>query len=629
MSPGRVALLISLLAVITPRIAAQQPPELAAGSGQSQTSTAAQDPSGPIMTLHATARLVVLDVVVNDGHGHPVKGLKQSDFNLSEDGVPQHILSFTEHDISTDLPHTQPAPEADLPPNTFAGHSPITGEAAKTVIVLGNLSFANAPFARDELRAFLKTLTPGVPIAIFRIDWQGLHLVQSLTADPKVLQESAASKRILPPLGFPVRYFHRIGSPTQQLASYLANIPGRINLVWFGDGGVPSGHNDGLFPDLATGVPPDLAAFVQTMNNAPNVLRLSRIALYPIDAGGLVGDFGPAPDLLAAAGGSGGAMDAFTAGGSMGACQGLMAMAISAGGKAYCNTNGFKEALADVIATGSSYYTISYNPTNPNWNGAFRRIKIDAGPVLEESAFERFFDWLNQTPRVIYRDGYFARDRPERPPNLPEMAGNAVQGTGQQRKLISYSAKGDPGSWGSVGANTSMQTAMAFGMPTPFQIPFKVTVTPSAEIEKIHPGAQLLKGNYLSAPWRDQPYRNYKVHYSINPKDLQLDSTGFDYRDSLEIAAVVYRDDGPVVNSIAYTTEIQINAANLDRTARTGVTFDQTIAIPLAGNPLPGNFFLRVGVHELSTGRIGTIEVPAEWIKPLPPGAPAAVSAAR
>src|SRR5271156_5772898 len=48
-------------------------------------------------TIHATARLVVVDVVVTDGNGNPVKGLKQSDFHLIERKSPQTIQSFEEH----------------------------------------------------------------------------------------------------------------------------------------------------------------------------------------------------------------------------------------------------------------------------------------------------------------------------------------------------------------------------------------------------------------------------------------------------------------------------------------------------------------------------------------------------
>jgi hypothetical protein len=45
-----------------------------------------------------------------------------------------------------------------------------------------------------------------------------------------------------------------------------------------------------------------------------------------------------------------------------------------------------------------------------------------------------------------------------------------------------------------------------------------------------------------------------------------------------------------------------------------GMGVDQTIAIPTQGN-----FFLRLGVHDLTSDHIGTLEVPVETIKLLPP----------
>src|SRR5947208_1537752 len=50
-----------------------------------------------IPTLKASARLVVVNVVVTDRHGKPVHGLKASDFTLSESGVPQGLKHFEEH----------------------------------------------------------------------------------------------------------------------------------------------------------------------------------------------------------------------------------------------------------------------------------------------------------------------------------------------------------------------------------------------------------------------------------------------------------------------------------------------------------------------------------------------------
>ena len=70
----------------------------------------------------------------------------------------------------------------------------------------------------------------------------------------------------------------------------------------------------------------------------------------------------------------------------------------------------------DVVLSGTHYYTVSYSPTNANWNGAYRHIKINVGPVLPVTAWDKFIAWLNPlNGKVLYRDGYFARNHPERP----------------------------------------------------------------------------------------------------------------------------------------------------------------------------------------------------------------------
>ena len=632
MSPGRIAL-ISLLAVSTPPVLAQRvtAPATAITPSQ-QPAQAPPNSTGPIFTLHATARLVVLDVTVTDDHG-PVKNLKPSDFTLSEDGVEQHILSVTEHDASDIAP---PAPEPILPPNTFATHPPISGEIPKVVIVLGGLSFPDAPFVRDELRAFSKTVAPGTPIAIFSIDWKGLHLIQSLTTDPAAIEEAASSQRIIPPLGFSVRYLRHVGSPTQQLAHYLAAVPGRINLVWFGSG-EPNAHNEGFFASTTGGIPPDLAAFVAHENAASSVLHLSRIALYPVIAGGLVGNFGPAPDILAASttndedlvglpaavlltlateransfGLSGTAMDSYAAGLDMKDCQYLMETANSTGGKGYCNTNGFKEALTDVVTIGSHYYTISYSPSNANWNGAFRHIKVDVAPVLPTTSMGKLAEWIEPlNGKVLYRDGYFARTRPERPaPDLT--AGNSIPANAatpdQQRKLISYSTKGDP---------DAMQTAMAFGMAMPLPAPVGSRSRHLRRPKSTIPASRSPKITSSPPPCVTSPSAPTRFTTSSRPKDLQFTQTPGGYTDTLEFAAVAYRDDGLPANSIDYTAHIDVNPTQYAQIMAKGLNYDQTIAIPIT--ELKDNFFLRAGVHELPTNRIGAIEIPSEWIK-LPP----------
>lgn len=69
-------------------------PWSAAGLGQQP---APQQPASdqPVTTLHVQAREVLLPVTVRDKHGALVTNLQKSDFELTEDGRPQVIKSFT------------------------------------------------------------------------------------------------------------------------------------------------------------------------------------------------------------------------------------------------------------------------------------------------------------------------------------------------------------------------------------------------------------------------------------------------------------------------------------------------------------------------------------------------------
>jgi hypothetical protein len=59
-----------------------------------------------------------------------------------------------------------------------------------------------------------------------------------------------------------------------------------------------------------------------------------------------------------------------------------------------------------------------------------------------------------------------------------------------------------------------------------------------------------------------------------------------------------------------------LNAADVEAVQVSGFTLDQTVAIPISA---ADNFFLRAAVDEEPAGRIGAIEIPAEYIKAPPP----------
>src|SRR5262249_47972350 len=64
-------------------------------------------------TLKVGVQAVLIDVVVRDKHGAPVRDLQQSDFEVLEDGVPQTIGSFTP--IFEDVPAPTVAAPAAAP----------------------------------------------------------------------------------------------------------------------------------------------------------------------------------------------------------------------------------------------------------------------------------------------------------------------------------------------------------------------------------------------------------------------------------------------------------------------------------------------------------------------------------
>ena len=53
--------------------------------------------SSPSPLFHTGTRIVLTDVTVLDGAGQPVRGLKQSDFTILDDGNRQKIKSFEAH----------------------------------------------------------------------------------------------------------------------------------------------------------------------------------------------------------------------------------------------------------------------------------------------------------------------------------------------------------------------------------------------------------------------------------------------------------------------------------------------------------------------------------------------------
>ena len=153
--------------------------------------------SSTIPTFKAKARLVQVDVRVVDKQGHPVQGLKKSDFTVLEDGKPQEVNVFEEHS-STAAPAANAASNAasaaqpSLPPNTFTNRQSVPVEETLNILLLDlwNTPLNDQAYARKQTIAFLKALPPGKRVALFVLSGR-LMLAQGFTNESAKLVAAA------------------------------------------------------------------------------------------------------------------------------------------------------------------------------------------------------------------------------------------------------------------------------------------------------------------------------------------------------------------------------------------------------------------------------------------------------
>jgi hypothetical protein len=110
-----------------------------------QSQTPVSDSGNAVTTVQAKVRVVLVDVVVTSGKGDSVTGLHKEDFEVLEDGKPQTIASFTEHQGA---PPTQ-IKLPPMPPNVYTNY-PLTQTADSVNVLLRRPEHA---YTGPDLRA--------------------------------------------------------------------------------------------------------------------------------------------------------------------------------------------------------------------------------------------------------------------------------------------------------------------------------------------------------------------------------------------------------------------------------------------------------------------------------------------
>lgn len=552
-----------------------------------QSASGAQAPSLEQQTplLRLNVRRVPVDVVVLDKLGNPVRGLKAGDFTIKEDGKLQAIDSFdaTDGSVTSYLPSKMPA----LPANTFVDlpDAPERGPLYILYYDMVNTSQGDQMAFHRQLLKFVEEAQPGVRMALF-VNASGLHMVQGFTSDHVLLR--AAIERKGPGPHVPLVFLNgnvfgaldagAALANMQFIADYLSGLPGRKNLIWMAStfpipvGPTMVGSPLGAFASAAPqsgsvgagGGPEvlDLAALLaDSIKGAYGAMMRAQVALYPVSLGGVKGAEGLGEEAD-----------------SIADYQNMDVIASATGGRAYYSNNRIEQLLDKAVDHGENYYTLSYAPTNRNFDGSERQIKVTLAAHPNDT--------------LTYREIYYAL-----PDDVPAVKKD------QLLRSRFVAAK----------ASDTLYANIEHGAPMVHDLLFSAHLAVAGGPALATP-AQMLdledSPAYFRTRHKDRPLKpltpvklqKYRIDYGVIDPQLKAQAQRSGKPAILEFAAAAYDPDGKLLNSM-----LNDGLASADAKAdlKSGAIFhaEQELNVP------PGAASIRVAVRDKATNRTGTLEV--------------------
>jgi VWFA-related protein len=383
-------------------------------------SVSAQEPQFVVNT-----KLVVVNVTVKDKSGRLVTNLKQEDFQILEDGVPQKISVFERQELSTEpmaplsfatrpqtLEERAAAAPAGASVNTQAARDPARYQNKRLIGLFFDLSSMDVleqARAQDAAIKFLQSqMTAADMVSImtfsskfktvvdFTDDRESLIAVLRKMATGEGADLAAMSTTgtadegddsgsfVADDTEFNIFNTDRKLTALEDAAHKLAAYPEKKALIYFSSGIQKTGIEN-------------QSQLKATVNAAVR----SNVAFYPVDARGLVALIPGGDASTASVRGTGmltGTKVASLRASFNDSQETLYTLAEDTGGKALLDVNdltlGIQQAQEDI----RSYYTIGYYPQNAAEDGKYRRIKVQLAP---SSA-------LAKEAKLEFRNGYYA-----------------------------------------------------------------------------------------------------------------------------------------------------------------------------------------------------------------------------
>jgi VWFA-related protein len=547
MHPGKLVLLSSALLLALPAGTA----EIAYKTALTRAALSAQGaPQAP--TLKVYSREKIVDVTVTDAHGNPVHGLTQSDFVLKEDGKPQSLRSFREFGEAVPTVATA-APK--LPPNVYTNLQPAPPSPAVNILLL---DFVNT--APDV--AIGPPDSPYLSIAE-ALDMQNLMRNQAI----KYVQEMPPGTRFaVMGITWPdhLRVLQGV-TPDPALLTAAVNSFG-INMKVMGRIGKHAmaaealnqiaaaatqikGRKNLIWFTYGLSSTPDFPIIAPEILQAVHNLTEAQVTTYPIGARGVYSSTALLPHGV----------------------ELLMNenVAEAGGGIAFHDRNDLATGIARAIDNGSHYYTLSYVPPGTQYDGRHHTISV-------KLATDR------PGIKLTYRDEYFAEDPAQMLPK-PELTLDATPA---------------PANAG------GMRAAMARSQPASTQLLFDVKVEPSDAPSQPTDRAGTILGS-LDPKLRSKPLTRYSVLFAVPARQIAFTAApGEVERGAVEFDLAAYDTDGKLINGLSQTVTLPLTADGYRQFLQSPLRYFQQLDLPA------GVTFLRIGVRDTVSNRIGTIEIP-------------------
>jgi len=388
---------------------------LAAGLALAQQTPASE----PVLTLRSTTRLVQVEVIVRDKEGKPVSGLTKDDFEIREEHKPQEIRFFSDYKRG---PKTA---AAELAPGMVSNRPEITGPRRGVTVILVdslNTDWLVRARAMDNLMKFLKGAQPDDRIALYTLS-HNLKVFHDFTGDARSLMKKLAERKegAMPAVGQEPPLLDQLipeaaavakwantqeqearlvaratatWATMEDIANHLGSTPGWKSLIWI-SAGLPmqvgmdmSGGSTTIRLNQKVGSG-EMRSFNREFDKAVKALTTSNVAVYPIDPRGLQG----LPEYESTGQKLGKADRPWQESNST-----LSQLADRTGGRAYIDQNDILGSLKQVTDAAQTSYTVAYYPSNPNFDGKYRRIEIR----LKKDGL-----------KANHRQGYYALDAGE------------------------------------------------------------------------------------------------------------------------------------------------------------------------------------------------------------------------